>query len=188
VVVSRRWDRSVPFDHATKELIAAKLRRRVRSLWAAGAPGWRHVARLATAYLIERTREAGLDLPDGELAKRCTLTRGYVVRERRYRSVAVKDKDAKAFFDRQPRIRRDCSGLKPLELVIGDVHPVDIYYRRDDGSLATAKLIGWLDAANNRFLGHTVFLQKGEGVRSGYPELTHCDVTKDNVRGSPENG
>lgn len=170
VLVSRAWDRAMDgrLDNAAQERIAADLGRKLRSLWAGGVPGWRHVGRLATAHLARLTRDAGFDLPDAELLALCAVPRALVERERRYATVAVKDNDAKSFFDRQPRIRRDYSALKPLELVIGDVHPVDIYYRRDDDSLATPKLIAWLDAATNRIIGHAAFLEKGKGVRMAH--------------------
>lgn len=176
VVVSRIWDGSVPFDEAAKGAIAKDLRRYVRSLWAAGVPGRRHARRLATAKLAALTRKAGHDLPDAELLKLCSVPEHFVRREKKYSVLATKDKDAKAYADRQPRIRRDHGGLAPMELVIGDVHPVDIYYRRDDGSLATPKLIAWLDAANNRLLGHLVFLEKSKGVRKSHVALSFAHM------------
>ncbi len=102
-LISRPWDRGVPFDDATKKRIAGELCRKVRSLWASGALGWRHVQRMATANLVRRTRAADIDLSPTELLKVCTVPCGFVERERRYAQVAVHDKDAKRFFDKHTR-------------------------------------------------------------------------------------
>lgn len=179
VLISRPWDAATGhLDPAVRERIANNFRTKLRALWAGGTPGWRHVARLAAVELIRLTRAAGVDLPDDDLRAVCQVPRALAEREKRYRIVAVKDKDSKAFFDRQPRVRRDYSALKPLELVIGDVHPVDIYYRRDDSSLATPKLIAWLDGASNRLIGHAVFLDKGKGVRMAHVAASFVQVVK----------
>lgn len=37
-----------------------------------------------------------------------------------------------------------------MELLVGDVHPIDIHLTRADGSICTAKLIGFLDWATGR--------------------------------------
>ncbi|MFW6027282.1 MAG: hypothetical protein ACOC91_00595, partial [bacterium] len=137
----------------------------VRSLWAAGAPGWRKVADLATLELVRLTRAAGHDGPDRELKRLCAITRRFVEAERRYHVIARRDKDAKKDFDLMPRIRRNHLLLKPLEQVIGDVHPLDLYYQRPDGTQQPLRLIGWQDGATNRLCGHVLFPEKGTGAR-----------------------
>lgn len=166
VYVSRKWDNTVPFDDDTRQRIADATARDVRSIWATDARGWRHVGRLALPQLMKTTRAAGFAGTDDELRAICTLPRGFIDRERAPGlAVARHDKDAKAFFDRQPRVRRDWSQVRPGEVMIGDVHPFDILYRRDDGSTATPKGIAWMDGASRYTILHPVFLEKGEGIR-----------------------
>ena len=76
------------------------------------------------------------------------------------------DKDARQFFDRMlPRIRRHREGLQPMDIVVGDVHPIDILLTRADGSTVTPRAIAWLDVATQRLHVTLVQLEKGEGIK-----------------------
>jgi hypothetical protein len=163
-IISRRWDRAVPFDEPTRRKIAEKLRRYIRSGWANDFRGWRNIAHAAAGKLIRLTIEAGFSAPN--IRELCAVPRHLIDAQRHYSQLATRDKDAKAFFDRQlPRTRRTRAGLAPMDIVTGDVHPVDIYYQREDGSRATPKMIGWTDVATNRVYADFVFLPPGAGVR-----------------------
>ena len=165
--VSRTWDRAVPFEDETKSLVAAKLQRRVRSLWAANTEiGWKSVARFAGKHLRELTTDAGYTPIARELRRICKLSHHVVNRERKYRAVAIHDQDAKRWHDEhRGRIRRTREGCLPMAIVFGDVHPMDVLLPRPDGTTFTAKLVAFSDQANNRVFVHPVFLEPGEGVR-----------------------
>ena len=165
--VTRTWDRAVPFDDNTKAQVAAKLQRHVRSLWAANTEyGWKLVARFAGKHLAELTILAGYTPIARELRRICKVPHHVVNRERKYRAVAIHDQDAKRWHDEhRGRIRRTREGCLPMEIVFGDVHPMDVLLPRPDGSTFTAKLIAFSDQANNRVFICPVFLEPGEGVR-----------------------
>ncbi len=180
VLISGQWDaatKALP-DEKRGEIVAA-IELKIRSLYAAGAPGWRHVAALAQPHLAKLTRTAGVELTDETARTVCRLPRHFVRRRQDHKIIAIKYHDAKQFSDRfTPRIRRDRSHLRPMEWVAGDVHHFDILYRREDGSTATPKLIAWLDLATNRVTGSIVFLEKGAGVRQEDVIESYIDVTQ----------
>ncbi|HHX0887881.1 TPA: hypothetical protein ACU6E5_006037, partial [Pseudomonas aeruginosa] len=87
----------------------------------------------------------------------------------RYALLAMHDKDARQFFDtRVPRIRRHRDGLRPMDIVVGDVHPIDILLTRADGSTVTPRAICWLDVATQRLHVTLVQLEKGEGIKQAH--------------------
>lgn len=169
--ISRAWDSEAAkagLDRDTQARIATEVREFIRDLWADRAvfAGWRRIADLASARLASLTADAtGGQLPASS-PHVCRVLRKVVERERDFRILGIHARDRKAHEDRQrPRIRRTVAGMVPMQMVLGDVHPVDIYYTRDDGSLATPKLIAWMDEATHRLFAYPVFLEKGEGVR-----------------------
>jgi len=187
VIVSRRWDAAVPFDEPVKRDIADKLRTRVRSLWAENVPGWCQVARLARTHLVELTRRAGFDKPDAELLTLCAVPRALVERERRYRKVGIKRKDAKSFFDHDvPRVRRTRAGMAPMEVVNADVHPMDVLVHRPDGSICTPRMIAWHDIATNRVFATFVILPEGQGIRQEHVVKSFIDMTQHPEWGMPQ--
>ena len=187
--VTRLWDTAVPFDDETKARIADALERHIRGLWAASPDyGRRFVAWLASHRLAELTVEAGFDPGTAELKRICRVPQNYVRRDwRRYRSIAIYDHDQKRWQDEnRPRIQRTREGLRPMQVVSGDVHPIDILLPRDDGSTFTAKLIAFLDEATGRLFGYPVFLAKGEGVRQEHIAVAFIAMTQDPAWGLPE--
>ena len=163
VRVTRVWDRACPLSIDVQVSVAEQLAEQVRSLWAAGAPGYRTVAELGSAVLFDLSVAAGWS--EVALAD-CRLTRHYVEQFRRYALLAMHDKDARLFFDtRVPRIRRHREGLLPMDIIVGDVHPIDIRLTRADGSVVMPRAIAWLDVATQRVHVTLIQLEKGEGVK-----------------------
>lgn len=72
-----------------------------------------------------------------------------------------------------------------MDVVEGDVHPVDILVRRDDGSVATARLIAWLDVATGRAFGTIIQLPKGRGVRREDVARSFIDMVRHPHWGMP---
>ncbi|MCP5230689.1 MAG: helix-turn-helix domain-containing protein [Zoogloeaceae bacterium] len=171
VQVSREWDSALA-ERLGAELVAAitaELTTYVRSLWRSGVAGWRECADLAGTWLVERSEqalaEAGETMGREVLAHCCSVSRRRVEAEREFAVVAQAENDAKAFFDTMiPRIRRHREGMLPMDLVVGDVTPLDIYMDREDGSQVTARLISWLDMATNRLWLSIYIPPKGRGV------------------------
>ncbi|MDX8433273.1 hypothetical protein RFN25_07475 [Mesorhizobium abyssinicae] len=150
VVISRQWDALVPFDHGTKAKIAEDIKQEIRGLLAAGA-AWGHVKILARNFLAETTRSWGFRPNDpASFEKACSIPWTLVSEEMHYRKVHQFRTNRKAYEDSRPRGRRSIEDMRPMELVVGDVHPIDIHLTRADGSICTAKLIGFLDWATGR--------------------------------------
>lgn len=167
VFVTRTWDAVVPFTDTVKERIALHLRQYIRGLVQKGeAPS--NIRMLAARKLANFTFEAGHPIDAADRARVCHIPKGHVDREAIHRKVRVFDADRKAHEDAKPRIRRTRSGLLPMDIIVGDVHPIDVLITREDGSTTTARAIAWLDFASNRVWIAPVRLEKGEGVRNDH--------------------
>ena len=78
-----------------------------------------------------------------------------------------------------PTIRRDYSLLLPREIVVGDVHPMDIMVLRPDGSRAYPKAISWFDPATCEIHMTVVLLEKGEGIRREHVAMAFEAMVED---------
>ncbi len=165
-LISRAWDKACPLDEAVKQDIANRLREYIRSLWASGVSGWRMAQQLSSSKLLELSRQAGWQAQQAPMLKACQVSRALIEESRTYNLVAIYEKDAKGFFDSHlPRIRRTRDGMMPMDIVVGDVHPIDIAVKRPDGSVGYPRAIAWHDVANNRLFFTLALLRKGEGIK-----------------------
>ncbi|MCT4608630.1 MAG: hypothetical protein N4A70_05435 [Pelagimonas sp.] len=203
--VTRAWDNFFQphIDASAHDQVARELETYIRSLWASGERGWRAISEKSTTRLIEISRDLrviafeALDLGRcGDTTAKvtqfgvCSVNRRQVERERSYSIIAVRDKDNAVFQDKyMPSIRRDYSELLPRQIVVGDVHPMDIMMRRPDGTVVFPKGIAWYDVATNEIHFTIVLLEQGEGIRRehvamsfqamvdewGLPEMLYLD-------------
>jgi hypothetical protein len=175
VLISRQWDAACPLNAAQKGKIADSFATHIRSLWAEGAPSARNVGMLASAKLLKNCREAGWN--EATLAS-CTPTRACVEKHRRFSLVATKEKNAKRWADEYtPRIQRTREGLQPGDIVVGDVHPMDVV-REIDGRRVHARLISWLDVATYDLFVTVVTLPKGRGIRQEDVAASFVDMVE----------
>lgn len=166
-ILFRAWDRAVLLDDADKAGIAHALLKYIRGLVKAGQP--QQVIRiLASHKLAKLTARAGYDPGFDTLEKICLVPLHLIARERQLRKVHRFNSDRKAYEDARPRIKRSRDGLLPGDVIVGDVHPIDILVRRPDGSIATPRAIAWLDLATNRIWVDVVLLEKGRGIRNAH--------------------
>jgi HAMP domain-containing protein len=94
------------------------------------------------------------------------VSRRWGEKEREYQLLASKDKDNAVFQDYYvPSLRRNYDSLLPRQIVVGDVHPVDIMMRREDGTKVYPKAIAWYDVATNEIHMTFVLCEPGEGIR-----------------------
>ena len=179
--ITRAWDRAVDFDEATKEKIAEEIELYTRRVWASSTDiGWRRVARFASKRLADITRDAGFRGDNRELKPACKLSQRFVMRHYDFRAVAIHDLDAKQWNDKhRSRIRRIRDTRQPMDILIGDVHHLDVLLPRPDGSVFTAKLIAFEDWATARVFLYPVFLPKGEGVRQEHIVEAVVAMTQD---------
>lgn len=162
VILTRAWDKAAPFPEPEKHRLAIEIENYTRDLWRSGAPGWKKIDLLASSKLWEQSRAAGWKEASRKV---CTVGRHWVERHRAAGLVAIKEKDAKRFADEfTPRIIRNRDGYKPMDVVIGDVHPLDVV-KLHDGREVHARLIAWLDLATNDIHVTIVLLPKSRGIR-----------------------
>ena len=173
VLVSRKWDAACTLAPAAKQEIAATIAEHISSLWAGGAPGWSRVRQLASVELLDQCRRAGW--AEATLAD-CTPSRPLVEKFRRFSLVGIKDNHAKRWADQYtPRIQRTREGLKPGQIVVGDVHPMDVV-REIDGRRVHARLISWLDVATYDLFVTVIILPKGRGIRQEHVVTSFVDM------------
>lgn len=162
VFINRKWDAACPLGDERKTALAGSLCTYIKSLWREANPGWAKVESLASSKLMEMCRESGW--PAASYAA-CRLGRHAVEKHRHYGVIHTKEKDAKRFSDLyKPRIIRGHDCHRPMEIIVGDVHPVDALLTRPDGSIATPRLIAWYDFATHRLFATLVLLEKGQGI------------------------
>jgi len=166
-LISRKWDKAFIDTLGLEKAqdVEKEIKKYVRSLWAEGVTGYVKCSAIASAKLAQITAvEAGLNVEAVQAL--CKLTRHYVERDKEeYSLLAIDSKDAKKFYDKHlPRIQRKRDMYKPMDIIVGDVHPLDIAMHRDDGSVVYPKLVAWQDIATNRLYITMVVLKKGEGV------------------------
>lgn len=162
VIVNRAWDAACPLSIEEKAQIREELDTYLASAWAGGVPGVNRVVQFASSRLVELSREHGW--PDASL-ETCNIGRYLAEQYRKYSVIALKERNAKAHFDKvTPRIKINRKKLKPGDVVVGDVHPFDVQ-KLEGGRIVHARLICWLDLATYDIFVDVVILGPGRGIR-----------------------
>jgi hypothetical protein len=164
--VSSAWDAAVPFDNAVKAEIAADLLEEIRGLIKGGARfkqvsilGGNFLRKLTLGHGYQPTSSAALD-------RICRVPRRMIDAQADARKVYRHKFDRKASEDDRPRALRTIKGLAPMQIVVLDVHHLNVLLRREDGTTATPKVLAFLDVATNRVWCDLIFFEKAGGVRN----------------------
>jgi hypothetical protein len=184
-LISLAAEQAIPFEDGTWEGITAELRNYIRGHWKAGAT-LKLVESHANIKFRELIAAAGFSHFDSLPAKTFIVPRRFIVAERHYRNVFILHKDRKQYEDNRFRTQRDRGRMRPMDWVIGDVHPLDIVMLRDDGSTAHARLLGWLDCATNRLRFDLVLCEPGTGIRNADLVQSFCRMLADPAWGMPK--
>lgn len=163
VFISQSWDGAVSLDQDTKNAIAKKLKTYIRRLYRGRCSPKVISDNLAPAELKRLTAKHcdTKDMPDSTFQ----VSRRFINPEREEVSpLALFEGDRKTYEDTKPRILRTIEGLEPMEIVVGDVHHIDILMRRPDGTEAWPKAIAWLDFATRRVWLDVVLPDKGKSI------------------------
>jgi hypothetical protein len=177
VILTKRWDAAVPFREVDKQVCADFIRDYVRGLIKAGeTPTW--VGTLAARKLAELTVAKGFDPGKEALDGLCKIPGNFIQAEAVFRKVHTFNTDREAYEDAKPRIRRTRAGLSPWTCSWGTLTPVDILVARSDGSIATPRMIAWLDLATNRIWADVVLLEKGEGIRIAHVSASYLAMVQ----------
>ena len=162
VIIRKEWDREVPFDAATCEAIRHDIKQYLRGLIKDG--GQRKVIMtLAGNKLREITAAYGFSTLSKQAA---TIPLDFYREEMHLQEAYRRKHDRKASEDNQPRIRRTIDGLEPMEIVVMDVHHINVRVLREDGTTATPKLIAFHDIATNRVFCEIIMFENNGGVRN----------------------
>lgn len=155
------WAREVGLEDL--EPFAEKVKARIRG-WHKALESVGGIRHHAARHLEELVRERGFEPPAGI----CDIPLYIVKAESEYRAVAKFKKDRKAWQDSAPAIRRSIDGLAPMDVVVGDVHPLDFLLPEVEGFQRYAKAICWEDVATKRLWATVVFLPQGTGIRNAH--------------------
>ena len=191
IVVSKVWDKAVagriPQDHQLEILDA--LKQQIRGYWSSNA-AYRTVRLLSGEYLKTLTKahgkRSGYYPSDADLKRICVLQPGMIYAEAHYRKVAELRTDRKKIADNAPYISRKVVGEEPMKYVVCDVHHLNVYIRREDGTDATPKLIAFLDWTTGRIFAGLVFFENRGGVINLDNIQTIKAMFKDTAFGVPQ--
>lgn len=166
VFISRAWERAVPFDRNTREMIHNDLKIHVRALIKGGAQRKQGLI-LTAEKLKEMTAAYGFSVNNPATAARIfAIPLDFWRDEYKFKAAYRHAKDRKASEDDAPRIRRTVEGLAPMECVVMDVHHINVLVRRENGTTATPKLLAFHDLGTYRVFCEVVFFEEGGGVRN----------------------
>ncbi|MGV8936980.1 MAG: hypothetical protein ACOH2J_07630, partial [Allorhizobium sp.] len=166
VFISRTWEKAVPFDRNTREVIQNDLKMYVRALIKGGAQRKQGLI-LTAEKLKDMTAAYGFAINNpATAAKVFNIPLDFWREEYRFKGVYRHAKDRKASEDDSPRIRRAVEGLAPMECVVMDVHHINVLVRREDGTTATPKLLAFHDLGTYRVFCEVVLFEEGGGVRN----------------------
>lgn len=171
-------------DPARLAVLGEAMDRKLKSIWQSRAEqgGWVQVRRFAEFELLKLCEAEGMQLAPSALR----LSRRHVERFAVERIVNIWRNDRKTFDDGKPRIRRDWTGLAPMERVVADVKHLDVVLQRPDGSEAWPKVIGFQDGGTGRVFLYPVLLGRGEGVRQEHVVEGFLAMAADPMWGFPQ--
>lgn len=181
VRITRRWQDGCGLPEAVQDAIAAKLEGIARGLIMKGRSD-RETRRLAATELQRLSAEAGVTLPKAALATLCKLTGAWVSRFREMKAARDYTSDHKRYSDNHEyRVHRTLTAV-PMEVLMGDVHRVDMSIADAiatcDPRLAMgAKIaqaagrktvhlavIAWMDSSSHYLWATPVILGPGQGI------------------------
>ncbi len=166
VMVSRVFDKQAPFPNDVKQALGTEVTQFIADLLVGTNATMPMVQKMASAHLVEMCRAKGWAEATLE---NCEVGIGQVWKQKSLRKAGMRDMNAGEFAaSMKPRIVRTRKGLRPMEVVMGDVHPVDILQKREDGSEATARMVTWMDIATNRVFYTLYLLDKGKGITQAH--------------------
>ncbi|MGG7517670.1 helix-turn-helix domain-containing protein [Allorhizobium undicola] len=166
VFISRAWSDAVPFDDETKASIHNDIKQYVRSLLK-GDGQFKQTLVLTAEKLKEISGAYGFRLNDHLKEEQVfRIPQAFVQEEAHFKAVARHKKDRKASEDNKPRIRRTTANLEPMEIVVMDVHHINVHVLREDGTYSTPKLIAFHDIATNRVFCELIQFEDRGGVRN----------------------
>ena len=184
VRITRAWQNRCGLASEVQDRIAEDLARTARGLILKGRSA-RETRRLASVELQRHSVAAGVTLPKAALARLCKLTDSWVCRFAEMRAARDYTSDHKRYSDKHEyRVHRSLT-REPMEVLMGDVHHVDLavaeallssFRAIRDAAWDAARqgrvtirvsLIGWMDASSHYLWATPVILGPGQVSRNG---------------------
>ncbi len=157
VTITRAWDSGCGLSEEVQVTIAAKLAAKARGLILKGRSE-REVVRLCGFELRRLTEDAESPVSGMRLAEVCKLNVKFAKRFRDMRIVQAFDQDHKHFPDRHEfHVTRGLTA-RPMEVLVGDVHTVDLT------SDYKAWFIAWMDGASGYMWVTPVLTRGNQGI------------------------
>ncbi len=177
----RTVDEAIALHDRLEALIAA--------MWAErhANAGAGRIARDASRALRKWCAETGFT-PSGAGARKVfEVPRRLAERDRINAAVNRMKTDASGHYNASPYRQSDLNLLKPMEVLMGDVHHADVKTRREDGEGAYClKLIAWIDMATRRAWVDSKTCSKGESVKQADVNASLASVFQHPDWGSPD--
>lgn len=181
VRLSREWDRNCGLAEEVQVRIGVEIEETARGLIVKGRSD-REVRRLCSNELARLTTEAGVKLPKKRLKELCQLARHWPSRFAEMKPVRDYLGDHKRYSDEHEfRVQRSLT-REPMEVLMGDVHHVDMSVAEARRSLFAevrqagkhaekqgfvsirVSIIGWLDGSSHYLWATPVILSPGQGI------------------------
>jgi hypothetical protein len=181
VRITRRWQDGCGLSEDVQEGIAAKLEGIARGLILKGRSA-RETRRLASTELQRLTVAAGVTLPKVQLAHLCELTGAWVMPYAEMTVARDYVSDHKRYSDNhEMRVHRELTRF-PMEVLMGDVHKVDLEIAgalkshdpriwimaqeaaRNGRTTIRVAIIAWMDGSSHFMWATPVILGPGQGI------------------------
>lgn len=184
VIIRKEWDNAVSFDAATREAIRHEAKQYLRGLIKGGLQ--RKFVRLLTGDKLRSLTAQHGGNPDTMPSKAFDIPLDFYREERHFQKVYRHKKDRKASHDAKPRIERRTVGLEPMDVVVMDVHHINVLLERKTGKTVTAKLIAFLDLATSRLFIEIIKFENKGGVRNSDIITAFINMCVDPAFGLPK--
>lgn len=176
VIISRTFDKASPFSYEEKSKLWENVANCIKSLLSDTFTPLPKVQLLVTAELVRLSKEAGWN---GATLENCDIGLNQVRQYKHFRLENIRRHDAQEWSDTyRPRIHRKRGSLRPMDIVMGDVHPVDILKEREDGTTATARMISWYDVATGRYIADYVLCGPRQGITQAHIAASFVKMVK----------
>lgn len=165
VIVSRQFDaawRAAELPESQLAQMGEYLNALIVSAWQSPyqRAGQERIKREVICEWQRHCAAKGLDLPTSAFA----LSDAKIKVPNHHRIVDIRKHDRKRFDDTIARVNRSVNGFEPMELVVGDVKRLDVTLTRPDGTIATPRMVAFMDVATSRVFYQLFLYQKGRDV------------------------
>ena len=189
IIVSREWDKLVRahLDQDRMERIAREL-----GDYMAGLRQKNTQPRYALPIIAKRletlTVKFGYRPNDpAKLRAACKISKTTYNRFLSHNKVHMFLRDRKKSDDSMPFVLRSIEGLRPMQLVVADWHPLDVFVWRPDGTTATPRMIAFMDVATGRLWREFVLFEAGKAPRNTHGLKALANMAQHPAFGMPEN-